>query len=402
MKRRDFLKTSATAAGLFSLAGCGGGDNGAAPPIAPTPAPPPDPPPAPPPSQPPNDGTLPAWRQAMAIGEWRQVPGSALASAPISVKTYPALGTTGPASKVIAWCGLAIDTRDSTVFSAANGGHNDYAGNEVNALRLSDNAPAWRERRASTPVSQVRANSSHYADGRPTSRHSYYGSVCNELRNRVMVFVGSRYGDGWQFSASDGFNISADEWDPAGTFPDPPSELSADFGAAIVEQKTSGDVYAFAHWSVLRWRSATNTWTRLLTGTPVYGFESASALDTRRSRVLIVGGTNNDRFLYDIGTNAVQPVSFGGPNAGAVCGNGNGLVYEPALDAYLLRKSAPGAAVYRIDAQTFSVDALSTSGGASIPASINEVYRRFLYAPGLGGVVYCPSYEGDLWFLRTA
>lgn len=402
MKRRTFLKTSATAVGLLSMASCGGGSNESPPPVAATPEPPPGPAPGPPPSQPPTGGTLPAWRQGMAVGEWRQVPGSALASAPISVKTFPTLATTGPESKVIAWCGFALDTRDSTLYSAANGGHNDYAGNEVNSIRLSDDAPAWVERRASTPVSQVRANSSHYADGRPTSRHSYYGSVCNERRNRVMIFVGSRYGDGWQFSASDGFDISTNEWDPARTFANPPSELSADFGAAIVEQKSSGDVYAFAYWSALRWSSATNAWTRLLTGTPIYGFESASALDTRRNRVLVVGGTNNDRFSYDIASNTVQSVTFTGANAGAVSGSGNGLIYEPTLDAYLLRRGSGGATVYRIDAQTFSVDVLPTSGGASIPASINEVYRRFLYAPGLGGVVCCPSYEGNLWFLRTA
>jgi len=89
---------------------------------------------------------------------------------------------------------MAIDTRDSTLYSVANGGHTDYSGNEANAIRLSDNAPAWVERRA--PSSSVGAGEQmYYPDGRPTSRHTYYSQWMIEARNRVMTFgVGSRYG----------------------------------------------------------------------------------------------------------------------------------------------------------------------------------------------------------------
>lgn len=71
------------------------------------------------------------------------------------------------------------------------------------------------------------------------------------------------------------------------------------------------------------------------------------------------------------------------------------------LDAYLLRKLEAGATVYRIDAQTFNVDIVPTAGGAEVPAAINAVARRFLYAPPLKGVVYAPKYAGNLGFLRT-
>ena len=84
---------------------------------------------------------------------WMYRVGSGTSStAPMAVQTYPALGNTGPQSKAIAWTGFSIDTRDSTVYSAANGGHTDYAGNEVNRIRLSDNAPAWTEPHAATPM----------------------------------------------------------------------------------------------------------------------------------------------------------------------------------------------------------------------------------------------------------
>lgn len=337
----------------------------------------------------------------MAVGEWRQIAGTAMSSVPLAVKTFPGLGNTGPSSKVVAWTGLAIDTRDSSLYSAANGGHMDYAGNEVNLIRLSDNLPAWAESLASTPPSQVVTSATHYADGRPTSRHSYYGEVFNEQRNRVMTLGGSRFGNGFLVSTFDGFNRVTNDWDSANTYPDGPSELSTIAGAAIVEHKSTGDIYAFADWKVLRWSNSDNAWTSLTVSITVYGQYSAAAFDSRRNRVLVAGGNGNDHGLYDLATNTVRDVSFGGPESASISGDGNGMVYDPLLDVFLLRKPGPGNTVYRIDAQTFRVDTLASSGSSSLPAALNGVWRRFLYVPALKGVVYVPTYSDDIWFLRT-
>jgi hypothetical protein len=344
---------------------------------------------------------MPAWRQGMAVGEWRQIPNSALSSAPITVRSA---GNTGPESKIIAWNSFAIDTRDSTVYSPANGGHHDYAGNEVNSIRLSDDAPLWIERRAATSGNQVVENTTHYADGRPTSRHTFYGAVCNEVRNRVMVISGSRWGNGWVTSATDGFNLSSNDWDLARTYPDVPSAAVALAATAFVEHKVSGDIYAFGNYGVFRWLNASNTWSQVVSNSTIYGFGAAAALDTRRNRILVVGGSAAfDHGVYTLGANTTQNVSFTGPAAGAMpnVGNGSGMVYEPWLDAFLVRLSGAGGTVYRIDAQTFAVDTLPTSGGSAVPNAINGVWRRFLFAPKLGGIVYAPAYSSNMWFLRT-
>jgi hypothetical protein len=344
---------------------------------------------------------MPSWRQGQAVGEWREVSGTALSSAPVSVQTHPTLGSTGPVSKVIAWNGFAVDTRDSSIYSAANGGHMDYAGNEVNRLRLSDNAPSWSEPRAATPTSQVRSNTSHYADGRPSARHTYYGSVVNEQRSRVMLFSGARWGDGGSLFNLDGYNIGAGDWDTARTYSDGPSSTLGPYnGWATVGHQASGDIYAVANYSVLRWSNASNSWARL-SNTPMYGQYAASAVDTRRNRILVVGGNGNDHGYYDIASNTAANVTFSGSAAGSLSGDGNGLVYDPLLDAYLLRKDGAGGTVYRINAQTFAVDTLPVSNGAAVPASTNGVWTRFLYVPKLKGVVYFPSYGSGAWFLRT-
>jgi len=154
---------------------------------------------------------------------------------------------------------------------------------------------------------------------------------------------------------------------------------------------------------VNRWSSATNTWTRLSSNVPAYGQYAASALDTRRNRILVAGGLINDHAVYDIGSNAMTNVTFTGPNASAMTGDtGNGMVYDPGLDAYLLRKADAGGTIYRINASTFSVDVLPNTSGTSLPAATNGVWKRFIYVPQLKGVVYFPTYDGNLWFIRTS
>jgi hypothetical protein len=344
---------------------------------------------------------MPAWRKGAAVGQWIQIPNSALSSAPIAVQTYPALGGTGPESKEIAWTGFSLDVRDSSVYSAANGGHNDYAGNEVNRIRLSDDAPSWTEPRAATPVSQVTNSTAHYADGRPTSRHSYYGSVFSEVRGRAMVFAGARYGDGYVTPSVDAFNPGTNDWDQANTIANVPGAFSGSQGSALAIEKSTGNVYTFSNWSIDRWNTSSNTWTNLKSGSAIYGQGAATAVDTARNRILVVGGDNGDHAIYDIATNTATTVSFTGAGAGAMSGTGNGMVYDPLLDDYLFRTAGAGGTVYRINAQTFAVDTLTTSNGSGVQASTNGVWTRFLYVPQLKGVVYFPAFTSNGWFLRT-
>lgn len=341
---------------------------------------------------------MPTWRQGIAVGAWTQIQNSALSKAPISVAVP---GNTGPSSKIIAWTGLALDTRDSSLYSAANGGHHDYAGNEVDRIRLSDATPAWTEIRASTAASQISDSVTHYADGRPTSRHSYYGTLVNERRNRIMLVGGSRWGNGFGIGGvTDGFDLSASDWDPAGSYPAGSGSDFVSLGFAVTDDRSTGDIYAFVNFTVLAWSNANNAWTHKINNASVYGQYSATAFDSTRRRILVLGGNANDAGLYDLATNAITPVTLTGAAAASVVGSGYGMAYDPLLDAYLV-VTGGGGAVYRINAQTFAVDSLSVSGANGVPAAVNGVWRRFLYVPALKGVVYAPTYDANLWFLRT-
>jgi hypothetical protein len=359
----------------------------------------------------PAGGDAPAWLSGAAVGEWVEISNTAVEDAPLSVTTYPSRGNTGPSSKVTAWCGFSIDTRDSTLYTVANGGHADYAGNEVQRITLEADVPAWEEAEPSTAVADIPTIASggpfltHYADGKPTSRHSYWGTWVNEVRNVAMIFAGSRWSDnGATHPALDGFDLSTLNYKTAGTYPNE-TAASDTLGWAMCDVKATGDLYAFANFAIRKWTSSSNTWGGLSPsgGGSVYGQWCVTAHDSSRNRIMIVGGSNSDYALYDIGANSLVDITLTGAEAGSIAGTSDffGMCYDEANDRFLFSKGESGGVVYAIQAASpYAATLVSTSGGS--PPAGTHVCRRFLYVPTLGGVIYIPTYSGNLWFLRTS
>lgn len=353
---------------------------------------------APPPPPPP--GSLPAWVNALAAGQWFQIPNTAMSS--VQPSPSPS-GNTGPQSKVIAWTSFVVDTRTSKVYSLANGGHNDYAGNEVDVLDLETAAPSWSQMLPPTPNGQLTNCQSYYADGRPASRHTYYGVALNAFDDRIMLFGGAHWciNGGFHLAASS-YNVGANSWNPSGTHPSVSSALGLGVPAYSANPLT-GDVYVLRNSSVGRWNRSSNTFTSLSpSGGGAGGEESMSAFDTTRGRVLVLGGLNSDRHYYTVSTNAWTQITLSGPNAANVAGADKAaLVYVEAIDRFLVRLQGSGGAVYQIHPSTFEVTTFTASGSASVPSTTNGPYNKFLYVPRLRGCVYVPSYSGNAWFLRV-
>lgn len=164
-------------------------------------------------------GGTPAWRTGMAIGEWKQLSNTRLDQVS-GVLTVP--GGSGPRSIVDTWNGSCVDRTNSRCFLLACGGHTDYAGNEVYKIDFTGDTPAWVLALNTTPSGSITSNANYYADGRPTSSHTYFTQVYVPEIGRAMRFgAGSRYGsvggDGYKV---DGFNPLTNTWDAAGTYPD--------------------------------------------------------------------------------------------------------------------------------------------------------------------------------------
>jgi hypothetical protein len=339
----------------------------------------------------------PAWVSNLAIGQWAQIPNTAISG----VEPSPVPPGNGPRFKVDGWNSFVVDTRTSTVYSVANGGHADYAGNEVDALNLEVAQPQWVQKVAPTPSGQLGpGGQDFYPDGRPASRHSYYGVVLNASDDRIMLFGGAIWGTQGGFgNATSSYNITGNFYSTSSTHPDIPGAPTA--GAYSLNPLT-GDIYMNINWTLYRWNRSANTWSTLNpTGSPSNGYYTMSAMDPSRGRIFFLGGPDANHHLYTIANNAWAAVTLGGSNAGDVAAAEEAaMFYVPAFDRFLVRKAAAGGTVYIIDPQTFAVTTLATTGGGSIPGTINGPFNKFLYVPRLGGAVYVPTYSGNAWFLR--
>jgi hypothetical protein len=355
-------------------------------------------------------GDTPAWLAGVDVGEWVEISGSNMSACPISVVTYPPRGNTGPSSKIEAWTSLVLDPTASVLYSPANGGHKDYGGSEVDAITLTDDAPEWSEvcpscTAAELPDHDATTGLSNYYGSKPVSRHTFYGASFNPVRNRVHIYGGAAYTTGYKLSTMDGYNPSTDTWDAAATYTNVPSGvIGIDYPAC--SDPVTGDVYWFSANNVFKWTSTTNVWSTAASGP--WAQAGAAIFDSSRNRILIFGGdssytgTASASHVYTLGS-TTSTVTFTGAGASSIQEqNYCGAVYDPVGDRFLVRTRVSGGTVYQIHPTTWDVTAFSTSGGGSVPAAVAGVFHRWLYVPALGGIVFAPTYSGNLWFLRTS
>lgn len=355
-----------------------------------------------------SDG-LPTW--VPAVGTWAQITGTTLST--VDPSPTPS-GATGPQSKISAWNGFAVNPATSDVWLVAAGGHADYAGNEVNKLNLASNSPAWTQVLAPTSNANLVDAASYYADGKPTSRHHFYGVQFSAAASRVMLFGGSMWAAGGGFhNAISGFHVGTQTYDSSATHGNMGGAYGSDVFASCVDTNT-GHIYIFQDFGVGRWHSGTFAWSEVLApggGNPA-GQNGPTAFDSTRNRIFLVGGQYTHRHLYDIAGNSFSQPTLTGAAASAVenCSAGSSMVYVPALDVYLLRPTGSGGTVYQITASgsTFTCTTFATSGGASIPESANNdgsnangPYAKFIYVPNCKGVWYTPRHNANGWFLRV-
>lgn len=345
---------------------------------------------------------VPTWRVNQSVNEWREIAGSAMSNFPPAVNPGRAAG--GPYAKIDTWCGLCIDTRSNEVWSLANGGHNDYHGNEVMKFTLGANSPVWVEVTPSNTAAQftIPWNAERYSNDKPTSSHSYGLHAMIETRNRAIRFgngSGASIGNG--FGAVDGFNVltatGIDGWDSSSTYPNLPVGAT---GQSAIKDPLTEDVYVlYNNNNLYKWTNATNTWSNLGTPpSPVTGYYVSVAFDSTRRRIFFYGFTTNHTYDVTTSTWAVRTVT----GAAVAAPEQGGMTYIASADAFYHRqKDVSGGAVTRIDASTFAATSLTTTGGSGVVATAGTgIYNRWLYAPTLGGIVYFPRYTSNAWFLR--
>jgi hypothetical protein len=227
--------------------------------------------------------------------------------------------------------------------------------------------------------------------------------------------AGSIWGSGNEANNKvDGFDLKKNDWDPEGTWAEtpggsPPSPTADHpiIARPFAQHPETEDIYTYFTGAFRKWSAADATWSALA-ARPGYAnddivSESPAAVDPTRSRVLFSFNAyhvaEKQGLSYDIVGGTLTDVTYTGSAAATAVGGSKGLVFIPTEDAYFMKLPA-GKAVARVDASTYEVTDLATTGPTP-PDAVNGIYTRWLYLPRLKGVAYLPSGAANMWFLAT-
>jgi len=388
MKRREFLASSVAGVGLGALGHAGVS----------------------------QAATLPTWVSNLPLWQWYAIPNTALSS--VAPSTRPS-GNTGPSSKIDTWNGAALKRAGSVYMLGAAGGHNDYGGNEVNALVLNTATPQWSQLRAPTANSLILGNGTayqFYADGRPSSTHTYYATQFIDSTNRMVVLASPGYTgpasgvvpSGWGIYTGSAysfvFNASSNDWESPGVMAAYPG--GGDFTAALcVKHQLTNEIYYSRSYSGAGWwrySPSTNAWTQLSAKRrdPWY---AGAAIDPNRNRIMHYGGYNGEGpGVLDLNGSTIS-ASFSGRGSDLATAGYPGLLFDEANDAFIAVYNGGGGTlqVRRINAATWAVDAPAMTGAA--PGNRpNGIQNAAQYVPELGGFVIANNYNGNVYFVRTS
>lgn len=355
-----------------------------------------------------DPASWPAWRRDVKAWQWVRIPGSDLSS------VRPARPVPGDLrNRINAWNGLAADVHHNRLFSAGNGGHADYSGNEVYSIDLSVDSPGWRMlREPSAPEHIVRAlvdgvRHDYYLDGRPSSTHTYY--ALNYLVSHDAIFkfgAGSLWGSGNEANwKTDVFSLKANDWQPPGSWPDviPEEPSGRDATAASICMNPMTDEVYIAARGLRRFDPATGTFSYLRARWPQNSsatYARGCAVDPVRKRVVYFGDAYNvptGGLVYDVAINKISAISFSGEAAAEITKGASFAWYEPQLDRFLLKTNIADR-VYAIDPVSFEVSRVPTVGGEEMPNAANGVQSRWQRFPNLGGYAYYARHGDGLWF----
>ena len=343
----------------------------------------------------------PAWLSGKPLNEWFTI-----------ASTSGAGGAT-----VFAFSGFTVRDDTSEIMIAAAGGHFDSSDNRVVSLDLRQDSPSWTTRMSASASVQI--DVSRYADGKPTSRHTYYSMQWCPPRSRLLLQgVQFAYGNANTFSTFEAFNPATNVWEAVNYLADIPA---GNYGAA---RDNNGNTISQA--GIRKWTQATDTFSAAISspsGTSATQVRFPWAYDPTRTQWFGLayadgqGDTSWGAFIRGVkmsnsGLTQVA-VTFNASAAltqlGADAPTYAAMVYDTDNDRFLFCSDQTGRAgvIYVITPNATSVwdvSILSQGGGSVTPAVVGSsgLCARFQHVPAYKGVVMMPTTGADLYFMRLA
>ena len=314
----------------------------------------------------------------------------------------------------LSYSGMGL--RNCEIILAANGGHEDYSGNEVTSLDLSQDTPAWAMRSAASPASAIVMDVPYYTDGKPSPRHTYWSTIWSAQHNRLMLhYTRFVWGKGVSFGNSNAFNLDTNTWDAQGTW----GTSNYTGGCADAE----GNVYAMGmgYFALNKWTASTGAWSNVATYPDAINVNPV-CFDPKRGHLFAMawGDGQGDNLGTSLSMSAIRiagttktNITF---NSSAALTQFNSdqpiysaMEYDQVNDQYLFYEGGAGRTgrVYVVkpnDTAVWDLSILTLGAGSVLPdAAVGAgVFNRFKYVPALRGFVLMSSGTSNVYFMRTA
>lgn len=288
----------------------------------------------------------------------------------------------GPSSIMGAWGGGCLDTTRNNLI-VWGGGHQNYYGNEVMAFSI----PTMTWQRLTTPseVSNYICGHTEYADGRPTSTHTY-GIMAYDSVGDQMVTVGgiTSYANGCTGNVNSAnvyaFSCSGFTWSQLA-----PTSGSVSPGLNAVFDPSSRSIYTALNDDAAGLRKlnlATNTWSQVYGG-GMGDYHMSAAIQPGIRMVSMSSFRPNgvDRFDFTAAGGVFQATT--GDNsatlyAGPFGQSAQGIEWYPTAGAFV--SWVPGTTtVYSLNPTTWVWTAHTATGDTPPGDTSQGMWKRFSY-----------------------
>lgn len=164
-------------------------------------------------------GNAPSWFTAMPDRTWKTIAGAA-GQTLHAVRPDPLPpGNDGHAAVCNNWTGGCVDQERGQFILPTNGGHQGYSGNEIYALSLRDETPAWKRIWGPSSLEAIRNETmgfnsrAQYGDGAPSASHTFNRPVTDSSGNIWLAGIDSMYDMAGNWStATYSFSRATQSW----------------------------------------------------------------------------------------------------------------------------------------------------------------------------------------------
>jgi len=333
----------------------------------------------------------------MVPGTWLRVPNSNLTAVnPCPANNCSYSSASGFNAVMDAWSGGTFDSTRNRLI-VWGGGHNDYAGNEVYAFDMT--TLTWS--RLTNPSTPNASNSGIYADGTPSSRHTYGALAYLPNVDRMFNAGGPTYQSGSSNNMTWFFNFSNNTWQRRTNAPIPSNGQCCGYAAAY--DPVTGHVFRSHGDGLSEYDANANTWTNHGGSSPSLYINVAIA-PADRLMVAVGGGSYGVAGTYYWRLNPPSGSLTKANTTGdkiVELGAAPGFAWSSAANVFVGWNG--GASVYTLDPKTWVWTKIDPAdANIVVPTTPNSrgTYGRFQYVPAMNIFVLVNRVNEDVYIYK--